>query len=165
MQLVKASGARSIIVGTTPDRARLSLAKRLGVEFAINVDEEKDALARLIADLTDGYGADAVFGCAGTPAAFTLGIELLRKGGRYTQIALFTREIPFPIDKMSYHELKLQGSFAQRTSNWERALSLLGVGLVDTLPLATTMPMSQWEEAFALSESKKAVKVVLDPGR
>lgn len=163
LQLVKAAGARPIMIGTAKDEARLNLAKDLGAEFVINIDIEADKLSHLVEELTGGYGVDVVFGCAGAPAAFTLGIDLLRKGGRYSQIGLFTKEIPFPIDKMSYRELKLQGSFAQKTWNWERALSLLGRGLVHTLPLATFMPMSRWAEGFALAEKKEAVKVVLEP--
>lgn len=165
LQLVRAAGARSIVIGTTQDATRLNLAKDLGAEFVININKEEKDLARLVADLTDGYGVDVVFGCTGARPAFTLGIDLLRKGGRYTQIGLFTKEVPFPIDKMSYRELKLQGSFAQKTWNWERALSLLGRGLVDTLPLATTLPMSRWGEGFALAEKKEAIKVVLEPGK
>jgi L-iditol 2-dehydrogenase len=153
------------MIGTTQDVARLNLAKDLGAEFLINVDNDRERLSRLVDELTDGYGVDVVFGCAGAPAAFTLGIDLLRKGGRYTQIGLFTKDIPFPIDKMSYRELRLQGSFAQKTWNWERALSLLGRGLVDTLPLATTLPLSRWPEGFALAEKKEAVKVILEPGK
>ncbi len=163
LQLVNAAGARSIVVGTTQDANRLNLARELGTEFVIDINKEQKDLARLVDDLTDGYGVDVVFGCTGAPPAFTLGVDLLRKGGRYNQIGLFTKEIPFPIDKMSYRELKLQGSFAQKTLNWERALSLLGRGLVDTLPLVTTLPMSRWEEGFALAEKKEAIKVVLEP--
>ena len=165
LQLVKAAGACPIVIGTSKDKLRLDLAKKLGAEFVINIDEEEETLSRIIKNLTEGYGADVVIGCCGAPASFSLGIDLLRKGGHYTQIGLFTREVPFSIDKMSYHELTLQGSFAQKNSAWKKAISLLGKGLVDTLPLVTSLPMSKWEEGFEMAERKEAIKVVLEPGK
>lgn len=165
MQLVKAAGGRTIVIGTSKDKTRLDLARQIGGEFVINIDEEKEILKDLVGDLTDGYGVDIVLGCVGASSAFTLGIDLLRKGGRYTQIGLFTKDIPFPIDRMSYNELSLQGSFAQMTKNWKRALTLMGRGLLDTLPLVTTVPMSRWSEGFKLAEDKTALKVILEPGK
>jgi len=164
LQLAKASGACPIVIGKNKDEVRLDLAKRLGAEYVVNIDGEKETLSGIIKDLTEGCGIDVVIGCCGAPASFSLGIDILRKGGHYTQIGLFTREVPFPIDKMSYHELTLQGSFGQKNSAWKRALSLLGKGLVDTLPLVTTLPMSKWEEGFKMAETKQAIKVVLEPG-
>jgi len=163
LQLVKAAGGFPIVIGTGKDKCRLDLAKKLGAEYVVNIDEEKEILYRTIKNLTEGYGADVVIGCCGAPASFSLGIDLLRKGGHYTQIGLFTQEVSFPIDKMSYHELTIQGSFSQKSSAWEKAISLLGRGLVDTESLVTFLPMSDWEEGFEMAEKKEAVKVVLEP--
>lgn len=163
LQLVKAAGGYPIVIGTSKDKSRLDLAKKLGAEHIFNIDEEKENLHKVIKELTDDYGADVVIGCCGAPASFKLGIDILRKGGYYTQIGLFTQDIRFPIDKMSYHELTIQGSFAQRNSAWKKAISLLDKGLVDTLPLTFSLPMSKWEEGFKMAEKKEVIKVVLDP--
>lgn len=163
LQLAKTAGARTIIVGTAEDASRLSLASKIGAEHAVNIDFEKDKLGELVRDLTEGYGADAVVGCAGEPSSFILAIELLRKGGHLTQVGLFTKEVVFPADTMSYRELTLQGSFSQKYSAWKRALSLMGSGLVDTASLVSALPMSRWQEGFELAENKKAVKVVFEP--
>lgn len=163
LQLVKVSGACPIVIGASKDKPRLDLAKRLGAEYTINIEEEKETLSRITKDLTEGCGADVVIGCCGAPSSLRLGIDMLRKGGRYTQIGLFTQEVSFPVDKMSYHELTLQGSFGQKNSAWKKALTLLGKGLVDTLPLASSLPMSRWQEGFKMVENKEAIKVVLQP--
>lgn len=164
LQLVKVSGALPIVIGTNKDRLRLDLARRLGAEYVVNVDDEKETLSSITKDLTEGCGVDVVIGCCGASESFGLGIDILRKGGQYTQIGLFTREISFPIDRMSYCELTLRGSFGQKNSAWKRALSLLGRGLVDTLSLVTSLPMSRWQEGFKMAEKNEAIKVVLEPG-
>jgi L-iditol 2-dehydrogenase len=164
-QLVAAAGGRVILVGTGKDRARLDTASSLGVEFIVNIDEQADYLENLVEELTDGYGVDIVLGCVGAPPAFNMGINLLRKGGRYTQIGLFAEDINASIDTLSYHELTLQGTFAQKTPNWKRALTLMGMGLLDTLPLVTTLPLSKWAEGFKQAQDKTALKVVFEPGK
>jgi L-iditol 2-dehydrogenase len=165
LQLVKSAGARPIMVGTGKDKSRLQLAGKLGAELAIDIDKEKETLSRLVQERTAGYGADVVIGCAGDPGIFGVGIDLLRKGGRLMQIGLFTREVPFFADKMAYRELILQGSFGHKYSAWKKALALLEQGLVNTEPLVTALPLSQWEKGFQLAESKQALKVVFEPGK
>jgi len=165
LQLVKISGGYPIVIGTGKDTPRLNLAKNLGANYAIDIEREGKSFLQLIKQITKGYGVDVVIGCCGSPAAFSLGIELLRKGGHYTQVGLFGKDILFPADMMTYRELTIQGSMAQKPSAWRKAIALLGKGLVDTLSLTTCLPMSRWEEGFEMAENKEAIKVIFDPGK
>jgi threonine dehydrogenase-like Zn-dependent dehydrogenase len=78
----KQAGAALIIVtGTTRDAARLELAKELGADHVIDVQQE-DALGRVL-DITEGNGVDVVLDCtagAGTTPVL-LGIEALKRRG------------------------------------------------------------------------------------
>ena len=67
-QVAKSRGATVIITGLTNDKVRLDKAKELGIDYAVNTQEED--LKELVNSLTDGYGADVVFECSGAvPAA------------------------------------------------------------------------------------------------
>jgi len=74
--ICRQAGASLIIVtGTSKDAARLEVAKKLGADYVINVDEE-DPIAR-IRDITGGEGVDIMLDCtagAGT-IPILLGVE------------------------------------------------------------------------------------------
>lgn len=76
----KQAGASLIVVtGTSRDTARLELARTLGADTTVNVDEQ-DALAAVL-ELTGGKGFDVVLDCtagAGT-APVLLGIDALKR--------------------------------------------------------------------------------------
>jgi threonine dehydrogenase-like Zn-dependent dehydrogenase len=76
----KQAGAALIAVtGTARDAARLELAKKLGADHVVDVQQE-DALQRVL-ELTDGKGVDVVLDCtagAGTTPVL-LGIDALKR--------------------------------------------------------------------------------------
>lgn len=78
----KAAGASQIILtGTGRDHARLALARELGADHTIDIEQE-DPRAR-VAELTGGEGVDVVLDCtagAGT-APIRLGVDVLRRRG------------------------------------------------------------------------------------
>ncbi len=78
------SGAGKVIVVGAP-AGRLGLAARWGATDVINIDEVRDAAQRKeqILALTQGRGPEAVIECSGVPIAFTEGLDMLQKGGRY----------------------------------------------------------------------------------
>jgi L-iditol 2-dehydrogenase len=92
-----------------------------------------------------------------------MGIKLIRREGRYTQVGIFGRPITFDLDQVLYKEIQLTGSFSQKYVGWEKALELCSNGSIKVSPLIThTMPLSSWKEAYQLFESGEAIKVILD---
>jgi L-iditol 2-dehydrogenase len=117
-----------------------------------------------VQELTRGDGADLFIECSGAPAAARLGLEAVRRCGRYLQIGLASGPFELDLALVAYKELRVVGSLGQRWTAWERALALMEEGLVQTRPLVTgVMPLSAWREAFDRFESKQAIKVVLQP--
>ncbi len=161
-QLARAAGATVLVAGTAADADRLALARRLGV--ALTVDLTTEDLAKVVADVTAGQGADVYFECSGAPAAARQGLTLTRRGGQYTQVGLFSQPFELAFDTIAYRELRVTGSLGQRPSSWRRGLALLGQGLVDTRSLVShILPLDGWQEAFQLVESRQGLKVVLEP--
>lgn len=91
------SPARQIIVIGAPAN-RLELAREFGATETIDIGTTTAAerLAR-VRELTDGRGADVVIEAAGVPEAFTEGIDLLARHGRYVLSGLYSgsREVSF----------------------------------------------------------------------
>ncbi|MCL2319757.1 MAG: zinc-binding dehydrogenase, partial [Treponema sp.] len=83
-QLAKAEGAEVLIIGTSADRERLAVAKSLGIDHCINLDEQ-DPL-QFARDLTGGEGTDVVLECSGAGPAAATGMEIVRRQGKYTQM-------------------------------------------------------------------------------
>jgi L-iditol 2-dehydrogenase len=161
-QVAKAAGARVIVLGTGADAARLALAQTLGADLAINVEE--GTAGQLIADLTGGVGADAVFECAGVGASAQSCLELVRRRGRYGQVGLFGKPITWNLDLVCYKELDLHGSFAHLPGAWRKALNLMAAGQVQTRPLVSAiLPITEWQAAFDAFERRDGVKIVLTP--
>ena len=163
LQVVKASGATVVLLGTDVDEARLSLGLALGADYVLNVEQEDPAA--LLAKITlEGLGADVVYECSGAgPAAQQL-LSLVRRRGRYVQVGLFGKPVAWDLDQLCYKELIATGSNASVPSAWDRALALMASGVVDTKKLIThRFPVTAWADAFACFERKDGVKTLLTP--
>ncbi len=163
LQVAKAAGATVVMLGTTIDERRLQLAKSLGADYVVNVQEQKPH--ELIADITpEGLGADVVYECSGAGAAASQLLELARRGGRYVQIGLFGKPIAWDVDQICFRELTVTGSNASTPPSWIRAVQLLDSGLVKTTPLITDIfEVTGWEEAFNAFDGKQGIKTLLKP--
>lgn len=162
VQVVKAAGAKVIILGTDADQARLETAQALGADLTLNV--QTDDAKRVIQDMTDGLGADVVFECAGAAAAAQNALGLVRCRGRYAQVGLLGKPIHWDLEQVCFKEVQVSGSFATVPSAWRKALALLGSGQVQTLPLIShTLPITEWQGAFDLFEQRRGLKIVLTP--
>jgi L-iditol 2-dehydrogenase len=163
LQVVKACGAKAVVLGTDVDAERLALAQTLGADVIINV-QAQDPLAIIKAMTPEGMGADVVYECSGAgPAAAQL-LTLVRRAGRYVQIGLFGKPVAWDLDQICYKELQVTGSNASVPAAWRRALQLLESGQVRTRPLIThTFPVTDWQAAFDAFEAKQGLKMILQP--
>jgi threonine dehydrogenase-like Zn-dependent dehydrogenase len=124
----KQAGANRIIVtGTAKDARRLEVAKRLGADDVIDVQNE-DALARIM-EITNGRGVDIVVDCtsgAGT-AAVLLGIEATkRRGGTMVIQGEGSATFPdFPIGRLTRKGMTLKSARGHSYRAVELALAHL----------------------------------------
>jgi L-iditol 2-dehydrogenase len=162
-QVARAAGATVVVAGLAADAERLAVARELGIPHVVNIDGED--LEGLIRGITDGYGADVVFECAGAAPAVRLGVRLLRKQGRLVQVGLVGgAAVPLPMDDITFNALDVRGAVGATATAKDAALRLLAAGAVQTRPLVTHQyPLSAWHEAFARWEAKQGVKILLLP--
>jgi threonine dehydrogenase-like Zn-dependent dehydrogenase len=108
----KQAGASSIVVtGTGRDAARLALAKKLGADHTIDVQQE-DALERVM-EITGGEGVDVVLDCtagAGT-APIVLGIDALRRRAGTLLVQGDLAKFPdFPLKKLTEKAITIKSA-------------------------------------------------------
>ncbi len=164
LQIAKAQGAEHVIItGTSADKERLQLAKKLGADITINIEEE-DPL-EIIQSVTNGLGADVVFETAGADAARRQALQLIRQTGTIGFIGItggLTNEID--LDQILEKELDVRGSWGTVWSSWKRTLSLIASQQIKTAPLITArLGLDEWAKGFKMMEDRSAIKVLLIP--
>ncbi len=152
--ICKQAGASLVIVtGTSRDIKRLDVAKQLGADYVINVDEE-DPLAR-IKDITGGEGVDVVLDCtagAGTVPVL-LGVEALkRKAGTMVVQGEFPEFPNYPIGKIGVKYITMKSARGHGYLSCELALQQLASDRFP-LDLVTT-------HKFALKDVDLAIRSV-----
>jgi threonine dehydrogenase-like Zn-dependent dehydrogenase len=148
------AGASLIIVtGTTRDKARLEVAKRLGAHHVIDVQQE-DPLEQVL-DLTNGKGVDVVLDCtagAGT-TPILLGVEALkRRAGTLLVQGELTRFPDFPLARLTEKAITIKSARGHSYRACELALEQLASKRYQ-LDLLTT-------HTFGLADADRAIRCV-----
>lgn len=172
---VKAAGAsRIMMVGGEPNR--LKLARELGADMTININEVTDPKERveMIKKRTLGeHGADVVFECAGVPQAVPEGIDYLKYGGRYCEAGHFSDAGTVVINPSTHICAKCATIVGAWSSTPDQFIKALGVLRDKRFPfeklITHKLPLERLEEAFrALSsdyimDGKEVIKAVVAP--
>ncbi len=151
-----------IIVGTKADYKRLEVAKELGADMCITLDEQDPV--SIVMDQTHGVGVDLVVNAAGNSASMYHSLQLVRRLGQITKIGWGPEPLDFSLDQIISRSVTLQGSFSHNWQTWEHVIRLMENGRLQARPLITqTLPVTQWRRGYELMEKKEAIKVVLKP--
>ncbi|MBA7494249.1 Sorbitol dehydrogenase [subsurface metagenome] len=161
---VKKIGAeKTIIIDLVEER--LNLAKKLGVDEAINAGKE-DVVKR-VRGLTGGYGADVVIEAIGLPATWEQALKLVRKGGTVLEFGGCPprTEIKVDTELLHYGEVTVLGAFHATPLHFKKALNLIASRTIDVRPLITRkLRLKDIKEAFEiLSTSKSEIKIAINP--
>jgi len=161
---VKKIGAeKTIIIDVVKER--LNLAKKLGVDEAINA--EKENVVEEVRGLTGGYGADVVIEAIGLPATWEQALKLVRKGGTVLEFGGCPpgTEIKIDTELLHYGEVTVLGAFHTTPLHFKKALNLIASRTIDVRPLITRrMRLEDIKEAFnILSTSKSEIKIAINP--
>ena len=164
-KMAQTAGASQVIItGIDVDnRVRLPKARELGIDHVVNV--EQTDLAALVADITQGEGADVVIELSGATPAINQAFQLARRLGRVGIIGQPSKdEMMIPYRQALFRALTVVFSYSSKFTSWERALSLFERGAIQPAQFIThVLPLQEWERGFELARSGEAVKVVLEP--
>jgi L-iditol 2-dehydrogenase len=161
-QVVKAQGAFVILAGLTKDKKRLELAKSLGVDVIVDVQQEN--LEEVVLKHTNGYGVDKLFECSGAVPALNQGLPLVKKKGTFVQVGIFANKMnPLDQESIIQREINYVGTRSQKPSSWHIALKLLKENKINTDKMITkVVPLNEWRQGFEAVLSGDEIKVIVE---
>jgi L-iditol 2-dehydrogenase len=162
MQIAKLQGAVTVVAGTSSSKEGLKIAKELGADYTIDVQEEE--LEKFISDITKGKGVDIVLECSGVAKAADDALKVIKKQGQYTLLELFGKPITLNFESVCNKELYLKGSMGSKWTSWEKIIDLVENNKIKTKQLVShQFPLTEWKKAFEIFESREGLKVILLP--
>jgi D-xylulose reductase len=139
-----AGGCARVIVADLA-QPKLDIAGRYQGIIPVNI-RENDVVAE-VARLTEGWGADVVFECSGSPQAWKTIMNLPRPGGCIVAVGLPVEPVAVDISGASVKEVRIENVF-RYAHQYDRAIALIASGKVDLKPLIS--------ETFSFDEAKEA---------
>lgn len=158
------AGARHIAI-TDVSASRLELARRIGVDLAVDVGRMRIQQAQRELDMREGF--DIGLEMSGHPAALPEMIDNMNHGGRIAMLGLPSSDITIDWGKVVTHMLTLKGIYGREMFETWYAMSAMlqsNPALRDAVSSVVTdvLPASEWERGFATARSGFGGKVVLD---
>jgi D-xylulose reductase len=139
-----AGGCARVIVA---DLAQPKLDIATQYQGVIPVNIRNESLVDRLNALTDGWGADVVFECSGSPRAWETIMALPRPGGVIVAVGLPVNPVPIDVSAATTKEVRIETVF-RYAHQYDRAIALMGSGKVDLKPLIS--------ETFEFADSVKA---------
>ncbi|WDO10330.1 zinc-dependent alcohol dehydrogenase family protein [Streptomyces murinus] len=153
------SPERIIAVDLAP--ARLEAARRFGADAVAEVHE---APHQLVADLTDGLGADVAIEAVGVPDSFELCTRVVRPGGHVANVGVHGKPATLHLEDLWIRDVTITTGLVD-TYSTPTLLKMAAAGRLPTGQLVThTFPLEQMERAydvFSRAAETGALKVVL----
>jgi len=161
--IAKAAGA-ALVIATDTEAYRLDLARTMGADLALDATAP-DTVER-IHEATGGDGVEVILEMSGAAPALDQALEIVTRGGRISLLGIFSEPVAVDLsDRVIQQGIRMYGIYGRRMyDTWERTQSLLRSGALDVSPILThRFDLADWEQGFALIESRHAGKVVLLP--
>ena len=161
VQLCKALGAERVILTGTREE-RLAIGRKLGADHVINVRNEP--LARRVAEITGGKGADSVLGCAGGATSMQEALENVKRGGRIGVVAWYAGPVEMDMNLAVRSNVRIYAARGEGGMNCGRSLALMSAGqLVSDSIITHHFPLDRIQDAFDtyVSRAGNALKVAI----
>lgn len=140
--------------------ARLDAAKRLGADAVAVADEAES----LVADLTEGLGADVVVEAVGVPETFEMCTRMVRPGGHVANVGVHGKSAVLHLEDLWIKNVTITTGLVDTFSTPTLLRMMAGGRLPASSMVTHTFPLEQMEEAydvFSRAADTGALKVVL----
>jgi len=157
----RAAGAgKIIIIGTGKDKKRLEIARNLGADHTINIDEAD--YIKSVSDITGGRGADIVVECTNSPKATEMTFEIAAARGRIVLFGLYPKAC-FDQVKLLRNKITVYGDVGQVSSQFMQAIRWLETGKIEAGKIITrTFSLDQAQDAFKAARECDLIKIVFE---
>jgi D-xylulose reductase len=144
--LAALAGGCSRVILSDLVQPKLDLAATFGPVLPVNVRQQK--LDQVVAQQTDGWGADIVFEASGNERAAAGMFELVCPGGCVVLIGMPGGPIPYDVVAAQIKEARVEHIF-RYAHVYPRALALMAGGAIDVKPMITDVfPFEEGVQAF-----------------
>lgn len=146
----KEAGADKIfITGTKVDGERLAMAKRLGADYTINIDEQNPV--DVVMEATDGKGVDVAVEISGAPAAAASLVDMVKKLGTIVVPALYgDKKVSMDYYKVMINELTIKGVHTHNMDSVRKSIQIIESGKYPLDELVT--------HHFSLDDAELAIR-------
>jgi alcohol dehydrogenase len=149
------------IVAVDLAEPRLRAAKQFGADIAVAADDDLEAV---VAELTDGLGADVVLEAVGLPESFELCTRLARPGGRVANIGVHGKPATLHLEDLWIRNITITTGLVD-TRSTPTLLRMLATGQLDAARFVThRFDLGDVEAAydtFSRPQETGALKVAL----
>jgi L-iditol 2-dehydrogenase len=163
--LARALGAGRVIT-TDIHEYRLSAARRLGADAAIQASEDVPTRVRAV---NGDRLADLVIVCAGALPVFKQALQCVDRGGTVLFFAPTDEgvDLPLPVNEFWRNGITLLPSYGNSPGDARLAIELVRSGRVRVEPLIThRLSLAETGEGFRLvAEAGESIKVIIEPHR
>jgi threonine 3-dehydrogenase len=158
------AGARKIAI-TDVSAPRLELARKLGVDLAIDVSKMRVKDAQRELGMREGF--DIGMEMSGHPTALPEMIDNMNHGGRIAMLGLPSQSIDIDWGKVVTHMLTMKGIYGREMfETWYAMSAMLSSNPVlhanISAVVTDTLPATDWEKGFEIARAGVGGKVVLD---
>jgi len=161
-QLLKLNGVSVVVTGLSIDEERLKVAKDLGADFTINV-EEKNPIEK-VRDITGDQGVDVIFEASGDSNCFSQALKMIKRGGEIIGIGIYPSPSPINFTDVVRREIKIKGVRTYLDSSWRHVITMATRKMLNIDALIThKFPLNEFLKGFELLKQRKAIKVLLTP--
>jgi alcohol dehydrogenase, propanol-preferring len=160
IQLAKAvTGAR--IIAMDIDDRKLEVAKKEGADIIVN--SKKEDPAKVVMELTNKLGADAVIDFVNASKTVETDMQLLRRRAKLVLVGLFGGELKLNLVTMPTRAYKLIGSYTGSITDLIELVSLAKRGVIRPI-ISNRFKLDQATKALAmLKEGKILGRGVINP--
>ncbi len=154
-------GARHVVL-TDVNPYRLAIGARMGADRCVNAASE--SLPEVIAQLGMAEGFDVGMEMSGVASALNDMIRVMNNGGHVGLLGIpSTAEAPLDWNDIIFKGLTLRGIYGRRMfETWYKMTAMLETGLDVTPVITHRFDVERYAEAFAVVESGRCGKVLLD---
>jgi threonine 3-dehydrogenase len=158
--VVRHAGARYVVI-TDVNEYRLDLARKVGVDLALNVKQSSIAEAQKTLGLQEGF--DVGLEMSGNASAFRDMIHNLSHGAKIAMLGLPAEDIAINWREVIFNMLTIKGIYGREMyETWYKMTVLLQSGL-DIQPVIThRFSYRDYEEGFRVMRSGQSGKVILN---
>ena len=155
----KFAGARRVIITDVNDY-RLELARKMGVDAAVNT--AKEDLPKIMKDQGLVEGFDVGLEMSGNGKALQQMVSSMRNGGKIALLGISNRPVELDMNTLITKGITMQGIYGRKMDTWHQ-MSYMVQGGLDVSPIIThRFHYTDFEQGFAAMNSGKSGKVILD---